>query len=115
MASKFPSISDALGYSVLGLGVVFLMLIILMAIILVMGKVVRSKEKPEASPIPAPAPTKSMEPTPIKPLLPPAPGSAGSIDLHNVEPRTAAMIMAIVADEMGVPVNELRFKSIKEL
>ncbi|MBE6995012.1 MAG: hypothetical protein E7423_10325 [Ruminococcaceae bacterium] len=115
MAELYPSIANGLGYSVLGLGVVFLMLVILMAIITVMGKVVASKEKPAANPIPAPAATKAVEPTPVKPLLPPAPGSAGSIDLHGVEPRKAAMIMAIVADEMGVPVNELRFKSIKEL
>ena len=44
-----------------------------------------------------------------------APGSAGSIKIHNVEPKTAAMIMAIVADQMGKPLNELRFISIKEV
>ena len=45
----------------------------------------------------------------------PAPGSAGHIKLNGVPPKTAAMAMAIVADEMGVPVNELRFISIKEV
>ena len=44
-----------------------------------------------------------------------APGSAGQLKLHNVEPRTAAMLMAIVADKMGKPLNELRFISIKEV
>ena len=44
-----------------------------------------------------------------------APGSAGQLKLHNVEPKTAAMVMAIVADQMEKPLNELRFISIKEV
>lgn len=45
----------------------------------------------------------------------PAPGSAGQIKLHNVDPKTAAMLMAITAYEIGKPLNELRFLSIKEV
>ena len=45
----------------------------------------------------------------------PAPGSAGQIKLHTVAPKTAAMLMAIVADKTGKPLNELRFISIKEV
>lgn len=44
-----------------------------------------------------------------------APGTAGEIKLHDVEPRTAAMLMAIVADTTGIPLNELRFISVKEI
>ncbi len=44
-----------------------------------------------------------------------APGSAGQLKLHNVEPKTAAMLMAIVADKLQKPINELRFISIKEV
>ena len=44
-----------------------------------------------------------------------APGSAGKLKLYDVEPKTAAMLMAIVADKMGKPLNELRFISIKEV
>ena len=47
--------------------------------------------------------------------IPAAPGSAGRLKLHDVEPKTAAMLMAIVADKMGKPLNELRFISIKEV
>ena len=47
--------------------------------------------------------------------IPAAPGSAGEMKLHNVEPKTAAMLMAIVADKLGKPLNELRFISIKEV
>ena len=44
-----------------------------------------------------------------------APGTAGELKLHDVPPKTAAMLMAIVADKMGKPLNELRFISIKEV
>ena len=44
-----------------------------------------------------------------------APGTAGTLKLHDVAPKTAAMLMAIVADKMGKPLNELRFISIKEV
>lgn len=43
------------------------------------------------------------------------PMSAGELKLINVDERTAAMIMAIVSDESKIPLNELRFKSIKAL
>ena len=46
---------------------------------------------------------------------PKAPGTAGQLKLHDVDPKTAAMLMAIVADKMGKPINELRFLSIKEV
>lgn len=39
--------------------------------------------------------------------------SSGNLKLHNVDERTAAMIMAIVSDESGIPISELQFKSIK--
>ena len=44
-----------------------------------------------------------------------APGSAGGVKLYDVSEREAAMLMAIVADKTGKPLNELRFISIKEV
>ena len=40
---------------------------------------------------------------PAEPAVPAAtaPGSAGKLKLHDVEPKTAAMLMAIVADKAG--------------
>ena len=53
----------------------------------------------------------------VVPQEPPAtaPGSAGRLKLHNVAPKTAAMLMAIIAEKTGKPLNELRFVSIKEV
>ena len=56
----------------------------------------------------AAAPAASVE-------APAAPGSAGPVKLYDTPPKTAAMIMAIVANQMGKPLNELRFISIKEV
>ena len=52
-------------------------------------------------------------PTPVEAPL--APGSAGKLKLYDTEPKTAAMLMAIVADKLQKPINELRFISIKEV
>ena len=35
--------------------------------------------------------------------------------IYDTDPRDAAMIMAIVADKLQKPLNELRFVSIKEV
>ena len=62
----------------------------------------------------APVVEEAAAPAPVVEAKP-APGSAGGVKLYNVEPKTAAMLMAIVADKMGKPLNELRFISIKEV
>ena len=62
----------------------------------------------------APAEVEEVIPAPVVEAKP-APGSAGGVKLYNVEPKTAAMLMAIVADKLQKPLNELRFISIKEV
>ena len=44
-----------------------------------------------------------------------ATGVAGECKLYNVGDREAAMLMAIVANKLGKPLNTLRFKSMKEV
>ena len=104
-------ILDAGVIALLGYAVVFFGLILLMCVVTVMGKLFQAKEAKAAAAAPAPAAA------PAAPAVeaPKAPGSAGQLKLHDVEPKTAAMIMAIVADKMGKPLNELRFISIKEV
>ena len=46
---------------------------------------------------------------------PTAPGAAGKVKLHDVSPKTTAMLMAITADKLQKPLNELKFVSIKEV
>ena len=44
-----------------------------------------------------------------------APGSCGEVATFGIPDREVAMIMAIVADQLNTPLNELRFISIKEI
>ena len=113
LASTLDNIGilDAAVVAVLGYCVVFFGLILLMCVIIVMGKAFMAKDKKAAAAAPA-APVVAAAPA-AEPE--PAPGTAGKLKLHDVEPKTAAMIMAIVADKMGKPLNELRFISIKEV
>lgn len=93
------SILAGIGYSIFGMAVVFLMLWVLMLVIGVMARIARRNQEKEAAP--------------ETPAL--APGSAGQIQLNDVPDETAAMLMAIVADELGKPLNEIRFVSIREV
>ena len=95
----------------LGYGVVFAGLVVLMLVIFWVGKAFSTKKKEKAAPAPAPAPVEIVE----APAAPAAPGSAGQLKLYDTPEKTAAMLMAIVADKMGKPLNELRFISIKEV
>ncbi len=102
-------------YALLGYGVVFLGIAMLMCVVMLMGKYFVAKDakaKAAMAAAAAAAPAAAPAEAPKKPV---APGSAGELKLHDVEPKTAAMIMAIVADKMGKPLNELRFISIKEV
>ena len=108
------SIANAGIVALLGYAVVFFGLILLMCVITLLGKAfmaAEAKQKAAAAAAPAAAAPAAAPAVPAEP----APGSAGKLKLHDVEPKTAAMLMAIVADKMGKPINELRFISIKEV
>ena len=104
-------IGDNLLDAILGYAVVFIGLSLLMTVIVIVGKVFTAKKA-------APAAETAAAPAAAAPAAAPkklAPGSAGDVKLYDTDPRDAAMIMAIVADELGKPLNELRFRSIKEV
>ena len=112
-------ILDAGIIALLGYAVVFFGLILLMCVIIIMGKIFVAKQKKAdaavaaAKSAPATVPAAPVAAAPVTEAA--APGTAGQLKLHDVNPKTAAMIMAIVADKMGKPLNELRFISIKEV
>ncbi len=99
--------------ALLGYLVVFIGLVLLMTVIIIVGKVMTAgAKKSAASPAAAPAAPAVPAPAAEKKL---APGSAGEVKIYDTDPRDAAMIMAIVADKLQKPLNELRFVSIKEV
>lgn len=107
---SFLGVGDAGLTGILGYAVVFIGLCLLLAVLLISGSIFRAKAKKAAAvdvPVdPAPLPAQETKP---------APGSAGEVKLFDVPDKEAAMIMAIVADKMQKPLNELRFISIKEV
>lgn len=119
------SIGEALNVSVTGMVVVLLILALLSVLVLLLSKAVRSveggakakKAKPEKAAAPAPhktapiaAPAATPAPVAAAPVAVPA-----SVDLYDVDEKTAAVIMAIISNESGIPLNRLQFKSIKKI
>ena len=118
------SIANAGIVALLGYVVVFFGLILLMLVVMAMGKAFMAKDAKakDAKAKDAPAAPKATAPVAASaaaavadPSRDAAPGTAGNLKLYDTPPKTAAMIMAIVANQMGKPLNELRFISIKEV
>ena len=110
------SFGNAAVVALMGYCVVFFGIVLLMAVVVAMGRVFIARDK-KAAAIKEAAHAAAQAAAAAAPAAPKpvAPGTAGELKLHDVEPRTAAMLMAIVADKMGKPLNELRFISIKEV
>ena len=87
------SVGDAAMTALLGYAVVFIGIIMLMILVMFVGDLMFKSAKRKAAKAPA----------------------AGELKLYDTDPRDAAMVMAIVADKLGKPINELRFKSIREV
>lgn len=90
-------------------GVLFLMYIL----ISLSGKIIQGITKIGAKEEPAKAAPAVAAAAPAAPAAPEEIFSSGSLKLKNCDEKTAAMIMAIVADDSGIPLEELVFKSIK--
>ena len=95
--------------ALLGYLVVFFGLVLLMLVVMGMGKIFVKNAGKAAAAAAAPAAA------PVEVKKPEAPGTAGELKLYNTDPKDAAMIMAIVSDTLGKPINQLRFISIKEV
>ena len=95
--------------------VVFGVLLLMYILISISGKIIQaitkagSKKEPEKAPAAAPAAAPAVAAAAASEEV----FSSGSLKLKNCDEKTAAMIMAIVADDTGIPLNELVFKSIK--
>ena len=102
------SIPNAGVIALLGYLVVFLGLVMLMVVVMIMGKIMVARAKKAQAVVAEAAPVEAAPKAE-------APGTAGELKLYDTDPRDAAMIMAIVADTLGKPLNQLRFISIKEV
>lgn len=96
--------------ALVGILIVLVELGILAVLIQGISKIVRALEGAVSKKSTAPA---AAAPAPAAaPVAAPAAPSAG-VQLVGVDEPTAAVIMAIVSNESGIPLNRLSFKSIK--
>ncbi len=118
---------NALIVAAIGMCIVFAVLIALMLIISIMGKIFDGSDKLKAkhpewgekiNGIKSKVQFWKKEDKKAEEQAPQgekANGTCGELTLINTDEKDAAMIMAIVADSTGTPLNELRFKSIKRI
>ena len=104
MNTTNPTVPDTLLISLIGFVTVFVVLIILMFIISAISKVVGEKmSAPAPAPEAAPAPKAEVK------------DEYTGVKLIGVSDKEAALIMAIVANKLDKPLDNLRFISIKEV
>ena len=104
-------ILDSLLIALFLISVVFAVLLLMNLLIKLFSLGInRLSKQPSKQPTDIPA---QISPAAEAPLSPEEEFSSGKLRLKDVDEPTAAMIMAIVSDESGIPLSELCFKSIK--
>lgn len=114
--------NDALLTAVLGYATVFAGILLLIIVVMIVGRLMSGAKNKAAAKNGQTAGKDSFaagkglpEGSAVTEEKRLAPGSAGELKLYDTDPKTAAMIMAIVADNLGKPLGELRFRSIREV
>ncbi|MCR4671061.1 MAG: OadG family protein [Saccharofermentans sp.] len=103
------SLADALKNAGFTIMVVFAVLCLIFIIISIAGKIFSATG---ISDKPAAAKTEAAAAAPAAAAADEEEFSSGSLKLKGCDEKTAAMIMAIVSDNTGIPLSELVFKSI---
>lgn len=107
---KMP-LGEALMVSLIGLMTVVIILAVIALLIILISKVIRTIESAASKSTPAPA---VSVPAPAPAAIPmPAGMNQGELELIGTDEKTAAVIMAIVSNKSGIPLNRLSFKSIR--
>ncbi len=108
---KMP-LTDALAVSLIGITTVICILAVIAGLIILVSKAIRSIEAVAAKKKPA---VTADAPAQASPAGVPMPSgmNQGELELIGTDEKTAAIIMAIVSDKSGIPLNRLSFKSIK--
>ena len=126
-AESGMSVGEAFSISSTGMIVVLIVLIVLAVLVLLISKGVRaaqgkgqqSEEEVTAAPTAPVSVAQSAAPAPAAPVVNGTPlpenQSAGQLELYDCDEKSAAVIMAIISNESGIPLNHLEFKSIKAI
>ncbi len=104
---KMP-LGEALTVSLIGIVTVMIILAVIACLIILVSKCIRAIE------------SKAQKST--KTVVPEAPVAApvqklsqGQVELIDTDEKTAAVIMAIVSEKSGIPLERLSFKYIKQI
>ena len=113
---KMP-LTDAIAVSLIGITTVIAILAVIALLIILVSKAIRAIEnaankKNKKAVAEAAQPAEAAVPAPAGVPMP-AGMNQGELELVNTDEKTAAVIMAIVSDKSGIPLNRLSFKSIK--
>lgn len=113
------TMSETMLVAVAGITVVLLELAILAVLIVFLSKIFRAIEgrfvsdsAPSDASASAPVQAPASAPVAAAPAAPVAVAASG-VQLVDVDEATAAVIMAIVSNESGIPLEKLSFRSIK--
>ena len=92
--------------------VVFGVLLLMYILISISGKIIEAITKAGKKEEPAKAAPAAVAAPAAAAAAPEEEFSSGTLKLKGCDEKTAAMIMAIVSDNTGIPLSELVFKSI---
>lgn len=112
---KDITLGEAVNISITGFVVVLLILALLAVLVLLLSKGIRLVERRTNKGKTETQPQKAVGASPSTASPLPENADAGSLDVYDVDEKTAAVIMAIVSNESGIPLNRLLFKSIKRI
>ena len=107
---KMP-LTDAFAVSLIGIVTVIFILAVIAGLIILVSKAIRGFEAMAAK-------KKAVGDEAAADVVPsgvpmPSGMNQGELELVGTDEKTAAIIMAIVSDKSGIPLNRLSFKSIK--
>ena len=107
------SFAQAISISLTGILTVMIILALLAVLVVMLSRLIRTAEgKKKETPVPHKTANPVQVPKP-ETVATDEKQTAGQLDLYKTDEKTAAVIMAIVSKESGIPLNRLRFKSIK--
>ena len=108
-------VGEAILKALFMISIVFIALLIIFLCIKIFSAVLNAfdhkKDTSTKAPVAAAATTAPAS-APVKADAPEEDFSSGTLKLKGCDEKTAAMVMAIVADDTGIPLSELVFKSI---
>ena len=106
------TIPEALAVAGFTIAVVFGVLLLICVAIKIFSAIIGCLEKATKTEEEKPAASPAATPAPAVEAAAEEEFSSGSLKLKGCDEKTAAMIMAIVSDNTGIPLSEIVFKSI---